>query len=179
MKPIRLSGNQRGAVLITGLIMLVLVTLTVTMAFKFSTTNLKAVGNMQTRNEAVAAANKAVEQVVGAWDFSTAPAADEINVDIDNNGAPDYVVKVAPPVCIKATPTTAAGDAGSDCTTNLDGTTVCASTAATSVYAVVWDVDATATGKGTSVRVHQGISRTISQAQCNAACPPAPGTPCV
>ena len=178
MKPIRQPARQHGAVLIVGMIMLVLITLTVTMAFHFSTSNLKAVGNMQSRNEATAAASKALEQVVGSWDFSSVPAADHIDVDIDNNGVNDYVVEVAAPTCIKATATTASGDAGSDCVTNLDGSTVCASTAVTKVYSVVWDVAASSTGKGTQVRMHQGISRTISQAQCDAACPPAAGTPC-
>lgn len=178
MKTIRKPADQHGAVLIVGMIMLVLITLTVTMAFRFSTSNLKAVGNMQSRNEALAAGNKALEQVVGSWDFSSTPTPDHIDVDIDNNGVTDYTVEVAAPVCIKATATTASGDAGSDCVTNLDGSTVCASTAVTKVYSVVWDVAASSTGKGTQVRLHQGISRTISQAQCDVACPPAAGTPC-
>jgi Tfp pilus assembly protein PilX len=173
-----LPQAQRGAILVVGLIMLVLITLTVTIAFNFSTSNLKAVGNMQSRNEAIAAANKGVEQVVGSWDFSSAPTADEFNVDIDNNGTTDYVVRVATPVCVKATAVTIQGSNDSECPPGADGLFPpnCAGT--TSVYNVVWDIDATATGHGTQVRVRQGVSKSISKDQCNIACPPAPGTPC-
>lgn len=172
--------RQRGAVLIVGLIMLVLITLMVTTAFKISNTNLKSVGNMQSRNEAIAAANIAIEQVVGSWTLTTAPAADQINVDIDNNGSTDYVVDVATPTCVRAAPSTAAAAPASGCETLSDGTTICSSTASTSVYAVIWDIDATAAGSasGSKVRVRQGVSKSLTQAQCDAACPPAPGTPC-
>lgn len=170
---------QRGAVLVVGLIMLMLITVMVTLAFKFSTSNLKSVGNMQSRNEAIAAANKAIEQVVGSWNFDTPPSADQINVDIDNDGTVDYVVNIATPMCVKAAPTAAAADAPSDCVTDLSGATVCPSTATTPMFNVVWDIDATATsGSGTRVRVRQGVSKSISQAQCSAACPPAAGPPC-
>lgn len=174
-------ANERGAVLVVGLIMLVLITLMVTVAYRFSTTNLKSVGNMQSRNEATAAATKAIEQVVGSWNFGSAPTADEINVDIDNNGVTDYLVKVAPPVCMKATATTVSGDLGGDCPPGADGLfhPENCPTQSISIYNVVWDIDATATSSsGTRVRVRQGISKAISQAQCDAACPPSPGAPC-
>lgn len=176
-----LPKGQRGTVLIVGLIMLVLITLMVTVAYKFSTTNLKSVGNMQSRNEATASATKAIEQVVGSWNFGTAPTADEINVDIDNNGVTDYVVKVAAPVCVKATTTTIIADLGGDCPPGADGMFHPENCPAKSVsiYNVVWDIDATATSSsGTRVRVRQGISKAISQSQCDAACPPSPGAPC-
>lgn len=172
--------RQRGAVLVVGLIMLLLITLMVTSAFRLSSTNLKSVNNMQTRSEAAAAANKAVEQVVGSWDFSSAPVADNITVDIDNNGTDDYTVTVAAPVCTKATAVSAPSTVNNECPTGADGLTVCAPPTA-SVYNVIFDVDATATstsGDGSKVRVHQGISRSLSQAQCDLACPPAVGSPC-
>jgi Tfp pilus assembly protein PilX len=170
---------ERGAILVVGLIMLMLITVMVTLAFKFSTSNLKSVGNMQSRNEAIASANKAVEQVVESWDFATPPSADQISVDIDNDGKVDYVVNIATPICVKATPTASAADAPSDCTTDLSGATVCPSTATVPVFNVLWDIDATATSSsGARVRVRQGVSKSISQTQCDAACPPAAGAPC-
>jgi Tfp pilus assembly protein PilX len=175
-----LPVRQRGAVLVVGLIMLLLITLMVTAAFRLSSTNLKSVNNMQSRSEAAAAANKAVEQVIGSWDFSSPPQADEIAVDIDNNGSNDYTVDVAAPVCTKAIAVSAPSTINNECPTGADGLTICAPPTA-SLYNVIFDIDATATstsGDGSKVRVHQGISRSLSQAQCDLACPPAPGSPC-
>jgi Tfp pilus assembly protein PilX len=179
MNPVRFPrARQGGAVLIVSLIMLILITMFVVIAYKFSSTNLKSVNNMQTRAEAIAAANKAMEQVIGSWDFSTPPSADQINVDIDNNGSNDYVVNVAAPVCVKAVAVSTPSAADSECPTNTEGLTVCAPTTAT-LYNVLWELDATATGTtGTKVRVRQGISKSLTQEQCDAACPPAPGSKC-
>lgn len=174
--------GQRGAVLIVGLIVLALITLMVTAAFKFSTFNLKSVGNMQSHHEAVAAANTAIERVIGSWSLVTPLSGTTIDVDIDNNNSNDYQVVIALPVCIKSTPGRTAGDAGSDCPTGDDGKTICPPrTAVPSLYNVTWDIHATATGynSGTTVHVRQGMSRSISQTQCNLLCPPAGGTVCV
>ncbi len=67
--------RQQGAALLIGMIMLLLITLTVTAAFNLSSSNLKSVGNLQTRNEAVAAANRAIEEVASGLlaPDSTAP----------------------------------------------------------------------------------------------------------
>jgi len=172
---------QRGAVLIVGMIVLMLITLMVTAAFKFSTYNLKAVGNMQSRNEAVAAASKGIEQVVAAWDFSSPPRGATYTVDIDNNNVADYTVVVDQPSCVKATPMRIAGSKGDDCTQQVFGaTTTCNPALAGAIkFNVVWDVPATATSPdGTYVRVRQGISLSLSKAQCNAACPPAASASC-
>jgi len=179
MNPVRLPRTrQGGAVLIVSLIMLMLITMFVVVAYRFSSTNLKSVNNMQTRAEAIAAANKAMEQVIGSWDFSTPPSADQINVDIDNNGSNDYVVNIATPVCVKAVAVSTPSAADSECPTNAEGLTVCAPATA-NIYNVLWELDATATGTtGTKVRVRQGISKSLTQDQCDAACPPAPGSKC-
>jgi Tfp pilus assembly protein PilX len=181
MTPHTSQQSQRGAVLVVGLIVLMLITLMVTAAFKFSTYNLKAVGNMQAHNEAIAAANKAIEQVIGSWDFRSAPSVDEISVDIDNNGTFDYTVAIEAPRCVKAISARVAGSKGDDCIDKTDGKQVCNSgLAAATMFNVVWDVPATATSNnGTSVRVRQGVSLSMTKSQCTAACPPAPGQPCV
>lgn len=172
--------SQRGAVLIVGLIVLMLITLMVTAAFKFSTYNLKSVGNMQSRNEAIAAANQAIEKVVGSWDFATAPGPLQYEVDIDNNGTNDYTVVVETPKCVKAIPSRIGGSLGDDCNAELGALTTCTSAlAAASKFNVIWDVPATATSpSGTSVRIRQGISLSLTKAQCTAACPPAAGQSC-
>ena len=68
------------------LIVLTLITLVVVSAFTLSSSNLKAVGNMQARDESVAAADQAIELVISSA-FTDAPVAQEVNVDI-NKEAP-------------------------------------------------------------------------------------------
>ena len=97
------SVGEKGAALIVGLIMLVLITLMLITALNLGTTNFRAVANMQYRAEAVAAANKAIEQVMST-PFTAAPAAETVNVDIDNDADTDYEVQVAVPECIYASP---------------------------------------------------------------------------
>ena len=80
----RLVSRQRGAALVVGMIMLVLITLMLVTALNLGTTNFRAMTNMQFRSEAIAAANKAIEQVISS-PFTAAPTAEAINVDIDND----------------------------------------------------------------------------------------------
>lgn len=87
--------RQRGISLVIGLILLVLITLVVTSAFMLSSTNLKAVGNMQYRDEAIAAANAAIEQVISSDAIFLNPVAQAVVVG-------DYTVQVAAPVCLYA-----------------------------------------------------------------------------
>lgn len=153
---------QRGATLIVGLIMLVLLTLVVTSAFMLSTGNLKAVGNMQFRNEAAAAANKAIEQVLGS-DFTKAPGAEQVNVDINNDGSTDYVVDVAKPTCIRAS--VAAAAAKSSLKLPAMSTQ--------SYWNTVWDIDATVSDavSGASIRIRQGVRVLLTQSQKDSVCP--------
>ena len=85
------SHRQQGAALVVALIMLTLTTVMVASAFSISQVNTRSVGNMQLRGEAVAAANRAIEQII-ASPFTTAPAAESIDVDLDNDGEPEYQV---------------------------------------------------------------------------------------
>jgi Tfp pilus assembly protein PilX len=160
IKPVSLRA-QRGATLIVGLIMLVLLTLVVTSAFMLSTGNLKAVGNMQFRNEAAAAANKAIEQVLGS-DFTKAPAAEQVNVDINNDGSTDYVVDVATPMCIRAS--VAAAAAKSSLKLPAMSTQ--------SHWNTVWDIDATVNDavSGASIRIRQGVRVLLTQSQKDSVC---------
>lgn len=162
MNRVSLPRTQRGVTLVVGLIMLVLITLVVSTAFVLSSTNLKSVGNMQYRDEAVAAANKAIELVLSS-PFTTAPAAESINVDINNDNTTDYVVSIATPTCIRAVQE--ASTAG--------GTSVTAPPPPASNYRTVWDIDATVTdaASGASVRVRQGVRKLLTKAQKDAVCP--------
>lgn len=154
---------QRGATLIIGLIMMVLITLIVVNAFTLSSANLKSVGNMQFRQEAIAAANEAGELVISSA-FTDAPADQSINVDINKDGTVDYVVAVAAPTCIKAS--TASSAAPSDVELG-------AAMSAGSTWNTEWDIDARVSdvASGASVRVRQGVRVLLSDIKKTAVCP--------
>lgn len=155
--------NQRGATLIIGLIMIVLITLIVINAFTLSSTNLKAVGNMQVRGEAIAASNQAIEQVLSS-PFTDAPVAQSINVDINKDNTNDYVVAIAAPTCMRAV--LAASGAPSD--VELDP-----SMSSGSTWNTEWDIDSTVIDQasGASVRVRQGVRVLLSDTQKTTVCP--------
>ena len=156
------AATQQGATLIVGLIMIVLITLIVVNAFTLSSSNLKSVGNMQQREESIAAVNRAIELVVSSA-FTTAPVSQTINVDINNDGTNDYVVAVATPSCTRAM--ISGGSAASDVEL---GPAMSSST-----WNTDWDIDATVTdvASGTSVRIRQGVRVLLDDAQKTAVCP--------
>lgn len=157
---------QRGATLVVGLIMLVLITVMVTSAFTLSTTNLQSVGNMQFRDEAIAAANKASEQVLSS-PFTTAPVAETINVDLNNDGTTDYEVAFDVPTCIGDSEVIISGSAPSSVT--LPATF---GLPASTFHQTIWDLSARVTDEvsGASVHVRQGVRVLLTQAQYNAVC---------
>ena len=149
-----LPNRQNGAALVVGLIMLVLITLMVTSSFSLSNSNLKAVGNMQFRSESLAAANKAIEQIVSS-PFTTTPSAEDINIDINNDGITDYVVQFSQPVCISARQLPVAPTEPSSLT--LSGQF---QSSASILYETVWDLDAHVidqSNSGATIEVHEGV----------------------
>jgi type II secretory pathway pseudopilin PulG len=160
--------SQRGATLIVALIMLALITVLVTSAFTMSSTNAKAVGNMQFRDEAVAAANKAIEQVLSS-PFTSSPAGQEINVDLNNDDAVDYVVAFDAPTCVRESRLVVGGAAPSSVSLGSSFTS-----SATTFYETVWDLSARVHGAdnpaGVSIHVRQGVRVLLTQAQFNAVC---------
>lgn len=158
-----LRPRQRGATLIVALIMLALITLLVVNAFTLSSSNLKAVSNMQVREEAVAAANKALEQVIST-NFTSPLVANNIEVDINNDGTTDYRVAVAIPHCIKA----AQASPGSPSDVELGPDMSSGST-----WYTDWELKASVSDAATGGRatVTQGITVLLSQAQKTVACP--------
>ena len=166
MNPAVRLHRERGSVLIVGLVMLTFITVLVTNAFVQSTTNLKAVGNMQFRNEAIAAANKALEQVIDT-PFAAAPSADEVLVDINNDGTMDYTVAVDPPTCIRADEFVVSGAAPSSITLGA-----AFAVAGSTFYQTVWDLNAAVEDEitGSSVQVRQGVRVLLTQVEYNAVC---------
>ena len=157
------AAAQRGATLIIGLILLVLITLIVVSAFTLSSSNLKSVGNMQVREEALAAANQAVEQVISS-NFTTSLAAQTVTVDINKDDTIDYTVAVAAPTCTRATQASFADPSDVELGAGMS---------AGSTWNTDWDLSATVTdgATGASVRVRQGVRVLLSQSQKAAACP--------
>ncbi|HYG54825.1 MAG TPA: PilX N-terminal domain-containing pilus assembly protein [Burkholderiales bacterium] len=70
---------QRGATLFITLIMLVVISLFLVSALNTATTNLKVVGNMQARNEAIQVAQEAIETVVSSTLFISNPSNAVLN----------------------------------------------------------------------------------------------------
>jgi Tfp pilus assembly protein PilX len=161
----RTRVSQRGAALIVGMIMLVLITLMLIAALNLGTTNFRAVSNMQYREEALAAANRAIEQVIGSG-FALAPAAEEINIDSDNDGTTDYVVQIATPQCVQVTQAFGA---------DPSSLSLPASMSVASSWNTVWDVDATvgsASNAGAAaVRVRSGVRVLLNDTQKDSSCP--------
>jgi Tfp pilus assembly protein PilX len=114
--------RQRGTTLIVALIMLVLMTLFAVSSFNTANTNLKVVGNMQQKNEALNAAQAAVESVISTPQFIANPAnavltpcgsANTLCTDVTGDGVadftstlvgPDYPTGPHQPTCVTVRP---------------------------------------------------------------------------
>lgn len=172
--------HQRGFVLVIALIMLVILTLLVISAIRVSNTNLRVAGNMQTGQEAVAAAQQATEQVISV-NFAAAPTAQTVNVDINKDGTADYVVSVPVPTCSSTKPLQnsdldPANAADQPCisssTASNTGLMISGTTAATGqawCNQQKWEVQAQVNSvvTGAAVTTHQGVSmRTVVGTDC-------------
>lgn len=156
----RFAMRERGATLVVALIMLLLFTLLVSGAFTLSTVNLKAVGNIQARDEALAAANTGLELKI-SQDFTATPAASTSNVDINNDGVVDYVANIAAPECIRATVAQAVDPSSA----NLPGMS-------SSTWNTVWLLQSQVTNvaNGATVLARAGVRVLLSEAQYQAKC---------
>jgi hypothetical protein len=166
------ANRQRGVTLIVGLIMLILITLMVTTAFTLNTSNLKAVGNMQFRNESIAAANKAIEQAIGTdfpFGFLTVPAAQTFTYDINNDGTTDYTISLASPACKEAVKLPLGAVAGS--CSGVRGGAIAGCPKAN--WNSMWDMKAVVKDvvSGAEVAVNQGVRIEITDIQRTAVCP--------
>lgn len=162
MKPPSVS-RQQGATLVVGLILLVIITLMVTTAFTLSSGNLKAVGNMQVRDEATAAANVAIERIISTDSIFFNPVASTTSVG-------PYTVTVAAPVCTGEVEIKAGSSADPNANMLVEGSP--AGSGSASGYKVTyWDITATVDDSTTGARaeVHQGVKITL----------PADPDPCV
>lgn len=169
MNPVSLACRESGSALIVGLIMLLLFTLLVTSAFMMSNTNLKSVGNMQARTEVLSAANFAINQVMSS-DFTKAPKAEQVIVDINSDGTDDFTVDMAVPVCLTSKVFAKGEESGTDVQVPKSDT-----------YSTLWELQATVDDPmtGANVRVRSGVRVVLDQTTCDNYCSAVAGTPCV
>jgi len=153
--------EETGAVLVVSLILLVVITLLVTSAYNTSTTNLQSVGNTQFRNEALASANLAISQVLSS-PFTDSPAAEDINIDIDNSGTTDYIVNISLPTCMEVTQASVPALSSLSLPTMSDSAS----------WDSVWEIEAIVTdaNSGVAVQVRSGVKVRLSQAEKDAVC---------
>jgi Tfp pilus assembly protein PilX len=171
------SSRQRGATLVVGMIMLILISLLAVASFKLGKSDLQIVGNMQQRKQALAAAQQTTEQVISSTQFTATPTdalpspcggvKNTACVDVNGDGVVDVNVKVVvtcaalvpilnntpnlPHSCLKGVDQTN-GVVGA-----LTGDSLCSNT--------VWDVQATATDAVTNAQyvVDQGVATQFTE----------------
>ena len=158
--------RQRGAALVVSLIMLTLVTLIVIAALNFGSSNFRAVSNSQFRDEAVAAAEHAIQDVISS-NFTADPAAQpNLEVDLDGDDVADYLVDIAEPRCIFAAPASEADPSS----LSLPGAMTAVST-----WNTVWELDATVEAAENvgqaAVRIRTGVRVLLDEADRVADCP--------
>lgn len=177
-----LRHPQQGLTLLVSLIMLIVLTLLVLSAVRFGNVNLRIANNTQSKAEATAAANVALEQVLDA--AKAAPNLDQLNVGGKSytvkTGGRSYTVATAKPTCNLSRPVAnselnpndpgdlkcfESQDAEKAITAN-NGTTTALSACNTQLWSVQADVEDGQTGaKVTSVQGFQ--VRVFSQTACN------------
>lgn len=159
--------NQQGATLIVAVIVLMLITMTVISAFRVSRSHTQAVANMQFKDEALAAANLVLEDVISLPNVETLVGADGSiplrYVDINQDGVNDLQIALSTPRCIRVEPSNSSGEE------NLSG--VESNVANTGQSYVLWEIqaDVTDTATGANVSVAQGFRQLVGSipTSCN------------
>jgi Tfp pilus assembly protein PilX len=171
-----IPSRQFGATLLVSLIMLVLITLLAVTSFRIGKANLQTAGNMQQRNQAFAAAQGALEQVISGTQFMTTPTnaipnpcnnvANTTCVDVNGDGVTDVNVAVTPAcVSTQVIPISALNLANPNNAGCLVGVSqqfgVVGSATTDSLCAnILWDAQAVATDSLSNAQftINQGIS---------------------
>lgn len=169
------ARRQQGLTLFVAMIILVMVTLLVVSAFRVSNTNLKIVSGMQGRQEAIASAQAAIEQVLSDDFFTENPtivAATPIDVDINGDAASDFTVTMATPRCLRTAPVVMGNPptqlqldcAGSSRFPSATTPTWCSNT--------IWELSATTTDRLTAAKttVRQGVGMTVEITNAKSSC---------
>ena len=186
----RTPRRQRGITLVTALIMLLLLTMLALASVNLGNSNLQVVGNMQRRDQTLAAAHAVLEETISSPKFTTTPEAALDNpcggpnqrcVDTDGDGKADIKVTLSPPPsCTKVQAIRNSDlnlndseDAGCAVGVNQNYGVAGASDGNSDCDNSVWDVSAVATDTATqaSVKVVQGVAVRIAKDDVATNCP--------
>ena len=185
-----MQRGQRGMALVVGLILLALMTVMAITGFNIGRTSLDIVGNMQGRQEVVAAANSAIQEALSTVRLFQAPEAIFLNpcsgantrcYDTNGDDVDDIRVALTPtPVCVQAqtipnaqldvSQASQAGCAtGVGQTFGVEGTATGSSLCANSV----WEIVAVATDLVTEAEIviTQGAAVRVSTDDVGNTCP--------
>jgi Tfp pilus assembly protein PilX len=97
-------SRQRGATLVVGMIMLILISLLAVASFRLGKSDLQIVGNMQQRKQALSAGQQIIEQVISSAQFTLTPTNviptpctvnNTACIDVNGDGVPDVNVSIA------------------------------------------------------------------------------------
>jgi hypothetical protein len=181
--------TQEGATLVIALIMLAVMVLLAVSTLSTTNMNLKVVGNMQWRSEALNAAQQAIETVISTPLFIANPedsvlnpcgAANTLCTDLNGDGTPEYITRLIPvPSCvsvkaIKESELNLSSAEDLSCSAGqarrsgiggvASGDSLCADT--------TWDITAetSSTFSGTKVTVTQGVAVRVSAVEAEALC---------
>lgn len=172
--------RQKGVVLVISLIMLLAVTLMVVTASNIVQTNLKVVGNMESRDQVRFAAVSAIEEAISSSRFADNPssifttscgASNQLCFDSNSDGVTDITVAVSTPACVSVIPRK---NVELDVYNFPDQATCFLPPGVYSMCAEsVWEFSAVATDvvTGAEVTVRQGVSILTTLNNIDTACP--------
>jgi Tfp pilus assembly protein PilX len=165
MSGFALPARQRGIVLITSLIMLVVLTLLAVSAIRLSTVNLRTVANSQARTEAMSTAQRAVNQVLSNnFTSNVAGIASTLTV---SEGGKNYSVVITQPCIVRTVPVK-----NIDLDVNSADDNLCRDTQNNPYSACadsIWQIQATSTSGwfGATVSITQGVGIRMDNGAAN------------
>jgi Tfp pilus assembly protein PilX len=188
--------RQRGTTLVIALIMLVLLTLFAVSSLNTANTNLKVVGNMQSKSEALNASQQTIEAVLSTPQFIANPAnavpvpcgaANTACTDVTGDGVPEFTTRLlgpeatspAQPTCVTVKPIKNTDlnlgnneDLGCSSGQQQQFGVAGAVTGDSLCSNSIWEIKAqtTATATGASVTVTQGVGVRISADDAGTSC---------
>jgi hypothetical protein len=173
-------GRERGIVMVVALIMLLAVTLIAVTASNLVQTDLKIVGNLESREQARYAAKAALEEALSSDRFARDPdqifatSCDSNNrkcYDFNGDGVDDVAVQVSEPECVSVIPRK---NTELDVYNFPDQASCYLPPGVYSMCAAsVWELQAVATDiiTGAEVTVRQGVSILTTINNIDTACP--------
>jgi Tfp pilus assembly protein PilX len=188
MKPIALQ-RQRGVTLVVAMVMLLLITLLALTTFNLGKSSMQVVGNMQSRDEGVAASRKTIDEALSSPRFIETPQDALANpcdgpntrcTDVNADGKADIKTVLAASKCVKARTIKSSeldfiapqdqgcvlgGSQSFGVAGSVTGDSLCADS--------TWELDATSTDQVSSsqVDVVQGVNVRVAKDDIDTSCP--------